>query len=199
MTAPWSPKHQAEFFTFPNGLPPQILPGDFLQTPCPKTKNAIFRSYLPVQNVETNKGKALLETLRKLTPSVAAKFEVRDDLLGDFTLRLINESSVDVERADDVRTFVALSYCWDNRFEDRRTGKYGEEFTVPFNTLILRKTNVFVFSCIKPSVPDACFSLFPHRLSMSKWNPLFLVVPDVPYSYQKLQSKNVSAHLKDFG
>jgi hypothetical protein len=144
MTSIWSPKHQAEFFTFGDGLPPQILPGELLQTPSPNTKDAIFRTYLPYQNEEAEKGRTLLTKLRRLAPNVADKFEVRDDLVGDFTLRLINQSNIDVQGDDDTRSYIAFSYCWDARFEDKRVGEYGEEFTVPFDTLILRKSKFSV-------------------------------------------------------
>ncbi|EPE29277.1 hypothetical protein GLAREA_00437 [Glarea lozoyensis ATCC 20868] len=134
----WSPNHQAEFFTFPDGLPPQVLPGDFLHTPSPETKNAIFSSYLPIQEAEAERGRVLLARLEKLAPSVAEKFTVRDGLIDDFALRLINESSVDVETDGDVRSFVVMSYCWDPRYEDRWKGEYGEEFTIPFSSLIMQ-------------------------------------------------------------
>jgi hypothetical protein len=143
---PWSPNHQAEFFTFPDGLPPQVLPGEFLQTPSPETKDAIFSSYLPIQEAEAGRGRILLARLERLAPSVAEKFTVRDGLIDDFALRLINESSVDVEEDGDVRSFVALSYCWDSRFEDMWRGEYGEEFTIPFSSLIMRKISAFTLT-----------------------------------------------------
>lgn len=139
----WSTKGQAEFITIPDGLPPQTLPGSFLHETSLDTKTAIFREYLPVQAAEIRTGKLLLENLKKLAPSIAERFEVKKDLLKDFKLRVINETPVDVKlqkKDDEVISYVALSYCWDEKYVDKKEGEYGEEIMVPFNTLLFRKT-----------------------------------------------------------
>lgn len=90
--------------------------------PNAETKDAIFRSYLPIQEADAETGRILLARLGELAPNIADRFDVRDDLLGEFTLRLINETNVDIEKVDDVRSYVALSYCWDERFKDKWRG-----------------------------------------------------------------------------
>lgn len=138
----WSTKGQAEFITIPNALPPQKLPGSFLHETSLETKTAIFREYLPGQAAEIRKGQLLLEKLKKLAPSIADRYEVKEDLLDEFQLRLVNETPVDVKlqkEGDEVISYVALSYCWNEKYVDKMEGDYGEEIMVPFNTLIFRK------------------------------------------------------------
>ncbi|CAG8951289.1 hypothetical protein HYFRA_00008038 [Hymenoscyphus fraxineus] len=143
----WLTKGQAEFITISYELPAQKIPGSFLHEASTDTRAAIFREYLPVQAAEIRAGELLLERLKILSPSIAERFEVKKDLLDGFKFRVVNETPVDVKlqkRDDEVISYVALSYCWDEKYVDKMEEEYGEEMMVPFDTLIFRDVTIMV-------------------------------------------------------
>jgi len=89
----WKLNGQIAFFSWPDTIPPQEVPGDILRESDVANKEIIFRDFLPVQEMQVAKGSALLQKLNGLAPSVAANFELKGDLVKDFTLRLINGES----------------------------------------------------------------------------------------------------------
>ncbi|KAH8820880.1 heterokaryon incompatibility protein-domain-containing protein [Xylogone sp. PMI_703] len=129
----WRTRGQIEFFSWP-APPPPVLPTDILHELSVNDKIFLFEDFKPTQEAQAAKGKALLVRLEQLDPDLAAKFELKPDLILDFTLRLINgEESPE-------RSYIALSYCWSPKYNQllKEDTKFNDVYPIPLSSLLFQ-------------------------------------------------------------
>jgi hypothetical protein len=101
----WRLDDQKKFFTWPDTICPQVLPADILREQSVVDKEIIFRDFLPFQDLQLAKGRALLQKLNNIAPSIATNFELKKDFVENFSFRLINGASTFLEISAMVNHF----------------------------------------------------------------------------------------------
>jgi hypothetical protein len=101
----WRLDDQIRFFAWPDIICPQVLPADILREQSVVDKEIIFRDFLPLQELQLAKGRALLQKLHNIAPSIATNFELKKDFVENFSFRLINGASTFVEISAMVNHF----------------------------------------------------------------------------------------------
>ncbi|RFU28516.1 hypothetical protein B7463_g7816, partial [Scytalidium lignicola] len=131
--ANWRSKGHIEFFSWP-APPPSSVPLEVLHELSLNDKQILFEDFKPTQEAHAIKGKALLAKLEHLDPVLAAKFELKPDLIQSFIMRLINgEESPE-------RSYIALSYCWSPQYQHLTKGdiNLASEHRIPLSGLLFQ-------------------------------------------------------------
>jgi hypothetical protein len=91
----------------------QLPDGFYLRTLGSGERDKIFENANAKILVEDARAHEILARLRELDPDVGAKFKIRHDSFADAPFRLLFRKSRETpENSREVKSFIALSYCW---------------------------------------------------------------------------------------